>query len=334
MKNKALLLTLPIFAFCLSSCGNGVRHPTTEYKAGEISITSGDDFNILQLTDIHLSNKDNQKLQLDFLDLTISEAKNKGANLIVLTGDTFTFATKETAKTFFSFLDSYQIPWTVTFGNHDEQCLFSVTWLTSFLNNYDSEYCMFNDLQDDDVFGSANFYIDVKQDDTLFERVIIMDSNRYHFSTDYLGYDYFKQDQIDWYERVINDSSSTDSVLFFHIPLPEFLDAYNARKEGKILPEDDFGGENYEGISCPKYNSGFFDKIMDLGSTKGIFVGHDHENDSVIRYKGVILGYGTNSSDRIYYKEGMMGGLLIKIKADHSYQFERIHHSYSEVEGK
>lgn len=326
--NKKLLLFTPLLAMCLSSCGQKARHDISEYKAGEINFKH-ETFNILQLTDIHLSSKDNQEIQLSFLDLTIKDAIKDQLDLIVLSGDTFTFANKDTAKRMFSFIDSYNIPWTITFGNHDEQCMFSVTWLTDTLNSFGS-YSMFKDIHEDDVFGSANFYIDINLDGSLFERIIIMDSNRYYFS-DYQGYDYLKQDQIDWYERVSKSASTTQSIMFFHIPLPEFETAYSLYKESSS-DVTYLGGDNKESVSAPKYNSGMFKKIQELGTTKAIFVGHDHSNDSAIIYKDVLLSYGTNSTDRVYYEEDKLGGQLISLKKDHSIELKRYHHSYKEVE--
>lgn len=334
MNFTKIILAPALLALTLSSCGsNGVRHDVKEYNAGTLSFNaSRDSFNILQLTDIHLSNKDNQQLQLDFLDLTIRDAIKRGLDLIVLSGDVFTFADKATAERFFRYLDDYNVPWTITFGNHDEQCYFSVTWLTSYLNQYGSN-CKFIDIQDDDVHGHANFYINVNdKSNNLFEKVIIFDSNRYNFG-EYTGYDYIKQDQIDWYERVVKDTPTVESVCFFHIPLPEYLTAWQKALDGSgeatLL-----GGRSDEGVSAPKYNSGLFNKMVELGSTKGVFVGHDHENDSAILYKGIILSYGTNSTDRIYYKAGQIGGQLISINSDHTIDITRIHHEYSEVEDK
>ena len=332
MKINKLLFMPALFVLSLTACNtSGARHPVSDYKAGELSVNANGGFKILQLCDIHLSNKDNQQLQFDFLDLTISEAKLKGANLIVLDGDTFTFADKATAGRLFDFINSYDIPWTFTFGNHDEQCYFSVTWLTSFLNSY-GKNCVFKDVQGDDVNGNANFYIDINNSNsTTFERIFIFDSNRYYFS-DYMGYDYIKQDQIDWYERVVEGTSAADSIAFFHIPLPEFSDAYAAYKSGDPNVEYMGGTMEEKDVSAPKFNSGLFNKMKELGSTKAVFCAHDHQNDFAIKYEGIILSYGTNSTDRIYSSSYMIGGQLISIDSSHNISLERIHHTYSELE--
>ena len=72
-----------------------------------------EDFTILQLTDIHMSDKDDQDLHYAFLDKLITDAKKETIDFMVVTGDLFTFASKGTAKRLFKFLDSYDIPWTL-----------------------------------------------------------------------------------------------------------------------------------------------------------------------------------------------------------------------------
>ena len=39
-------------------------------------------------------------------------------------------------------------------------------------------------------------------------------------------------------------------------------------------------------------NYGFFDRVLAIGSTQGIFFGHDHLNNISLTYKGVRLTYG------------------------------------------
>ena len=141
MNNKFTKVMAPLCALLLTSCG------TKHYEAKEyiLEMNWKDNFRILQLNDIHIGNKDDQKLQFDFLDRTINEAN---ADLIVLDGDVFTFADRVSAKRLFSWMDSHKIPWTLTWGNHDEQCYFSIDWVTGYLNNLaisDDSYCVFKD---------------------------------------------------------------------------------------------------------------------------------------------------------------------------------------------
>ena len=311
-----------------ASCYAGNRYEVRDYVM-EVEF-SRSDFRILQLSDLHLSNKDNLDKQFAFIDLTIRDAN---ADLIIVTGDVFSLAEKKTARDLFAFLDSYGIPWTVTFGNHDEQGYFPIEWLTSVLNEYGSN-CVFKDISDDDVYGNSNFAINLVKSGSVKWQLIVMDSNRYYFG-DYFGYDYIKQDQIDWYKRVVDETKSQNggtvvpSVAFFHIPLPEFKDAFD--KIGSADASLEYGEQN-EAPCPPEYNSGLFDMIKQLGSTKAIVVGHDHVNNYRVKYEDIYLCYGIKSTDRVYYDDDMLGGQVFVLSEDGSISFEPpIYHTYEEV---
>lgn len=327
-KNAVAFLLTAVCLAALSACGRSAKtYPSEDYV---LELPYSENFRVLVLSDVHLADKDNRWVHYDFMDLTISEAN---ADLIAVDGDLFTFADKATAKDFFAFLDNYGIPWTVTFGNHDEQAYFSVDWLTDYLNHYGSN-CVFLDLKDDDVFGYANFSIHLMEDGMVREQIIVMDSNRYNFG-DYYGYDYIRPSQIDWYERIIKDTAAKEgktvpSLLLFHIPLPEYDDAWNAVQEGNPDAELIYG-EKRENCCPPLYNSGLFEKVLALDSTRGICTGHDHVNNFCIKYKGVYLSYCLHATNRIYGDEDLQGGLVITIRPDGDLSFEPIFHTYDEV---
>ena len=322
----------------LTSCATGVHHEISEYF---LTCDMGEktEFHILQLTDTHVSDKDNQDEIYAYMDRVISTVQEqKGVDMIIITGDLFTFASKSTATRYFDYFESKKIPWTATYGNHDEQVYFSVDWMTGYLNDLTAKggYCLFKDIQDDDVTGNANFVIDLTKNHgaEVFERLIIMDSNRYVFGLDN-GYDCFKPSQIEWYKNVIdakkNSSDPTpESLMFYHIPLPEVNDAYEkgTKFAGDTDPE---GGEKREKCCPSEENSGFFDVIKEKGSTKGMFFGHDHINNFAREYEGVLFSYGTKTGNRIYFDEDMMGGQLITINQDHSLTLERFNIPFKEA---
>ena len=310
-----------ISLLALSACG------TKQYQPQDyiLEMNYKSDFRILQLTDIHLSDKDDKETQFKFLDLLYKDANNP--DLVIVTGDLFTFAGKDTAKSLFNYFDGKKVPWTVCFGNHDEQCYFSVDWLTDTLSNFGS-YCMFKDLQDDDVNGNCNFVINLKEGNKIHDQLFVMDSNRYNFDLSQLGYDCFKQDQIDWYERMVKDAEAknegkVNSLMFYHIPLPEINAAW---EEGTKIY-----GEKREASCPPDHDYGFFKKIKELQSTTAMFFGHDHINNFEVDYQGVKFCYGIKSTDRIYHDEDMLGCQTITIHDDHSLGIERYYHTYAEV---
>ena len=337
MKKKLYPLFF-IAALSLTACG-GKEYSPKDYFTRSLQYRPG--FKILQLTDIHISDKDDQDKHYAFLDLLIKDANKDSSDpvdLIVVTGDLFTFASRGTAKKFFNFLDSYEIPWTVVFGNHDEQTYFSVDWLSDYLNEFGS-YCYFKDYKDDNVQGNCNFAINIMSGSAIHDQLIFMDSNRYSFyEKDYAGYDYFKDDQIKWYENLVtytrdnlNGGATVNSLMFYHIPLFEIDEAY---EKGTVIYDGPKGnGDGKRENTCPpKYNSGFFrNAITKLGSTKAMFFGHDHINTFEADLDGVKFCYGIKSTDRIYFDEDLLGYQTIKINDDHSLKIDRSFHTYSEV---
>ena len=325
MQKKRLLLFSSVVALCLTACGTK-SHDISEYV---LELDYKTNYRILQLSDTHIGDKDNTQLHYDFIDLTIKDAN---PDLIVITGDVFTYASRSTAREFMNFLDSHEVNWTLVLGNHDEQCYFSVDWLTGELNNYGS-YCVFKDIQDDKVQGNSNFAINLMKDNKVFEQLILMDSNRYYYGS-YFGYDYFKQDQIDWYKDLVDYTTKqnggvVDSLMFYHIPLPEVRDCWEGVKKDPSLNKN--GGVLGEEPCNPDYNSGFFDVIVEKGSTKGMYFGHDHLNSFVAPYKGIDFGYCIKATDRVNSNEKYLGGRVITIGEDHSLTYKDYLHSYEEV---
>ena len=110
-------------------------------------------------------------------------------------------------------------------------------------------------------------------------------------------FDYFKQDQIDWYSRLVdytttqNGGTAAHSLMFYHIPLPEVRDAWEAAKADSSLILNPVGeGEQNEEPCNPDYNSGFYKVIKEKGSTHGMYFGHDHINNYIINYDGIHFG--------------------------------------------
>jgi hypothetical protein len=94
--------------------------------------------------------------------------------------------------------------------------------------------------------------------------------------------------------------------MFFHIPLHEFRtmyenDAFKAQHpELGLFPQHEVTGERNED-ECPgPFNSGLFSALLERGDVKGVFVGHDHVNNYVGNYFGIMLGYSANTGFGTY----------------------------------
>lgn len=344
--NKKILFAIPLITCLLASCSGKNHYSEDRYQCSVRWMDRTKDFRILQLCDIHLSQSDIYERHFKLIDKTITDAN---PNLIVLNGDSFTYADKGVVIKLFTFIDSYNIPWTFTYGNHDDQGYYSDTYIQGILGGKKKLFSnvKFVDLADDDVTGRSNFAINIYErtgsagsyvSNDLFQ-VYCLESHSYNFDT--IEYDFIKQDQIDWYERMVNYETQkvghvVPSAMYFHIPLPEFFAAWNEAKDGH--PENILMGttDEFGGGPLPSSDTHLFDKVKELGSTKAISCAHDHINDSVIMYQDIALCFGVHSTDRIYYDEEKLGGQVIILNHDKPSElsFENIKHSYAEVEDK
>ena len=89
-------------------------------------------------------------------------------------------------------------------------------------------------------------------------------------------------------------------------------------------------GESAPYVYCSEDEEEMFETMLELGSTKGMFYGHDHLNNIVLEYKGITLSYGY-SIDYLAYsgidKIGSQRGCTV-INCAPDTSFEIIHENY------
>ncbi len=277
----------------------------------DLEVNNINEVKILQLTDFHIAYFKEIKIIKKYLDNILNKVK---PNLIVITGDIFFMAiseeplkekiniVKETVK----LIDSYNIPFTITYGNHDDEANSKGEYISKKdLSRYflESKNILFKDL-DDNIKGSGNFCLNLKYQKQVFYSLYFLDS---HSNNDE-GYDYISSKQIKLYKKLVK-INKTKSLLFFHITLVEYKEAYNKYLKGEIKGF----GINKENVSCSKTNNNFFKVIKRLKSTEAIFVGHDHNNNAKLLYQGIWLCYGLKTGHYCYYDKELLGGTLIKL---------------------
>ena len=265
---------------------------------------------------------------------------------------------------FIRFMENLGVYWTVTLGNHDSEAYNYAARreVATMYENPELAYCLFS-RGPDEIFGECNHVINVKNSKGLITKSLVMIDTNSYTDEDPLGikwiYDNIHSDQIEWYENVINtyseynrnllnsmpeaerpanteDFTTVQSLMFMHIPLMEVRDACNEYLnageqstenlnyvEGKIGEEDPY-------VLCSNEEDQMFETILNLGSTKATFYGHDHLNNLVVEYKGVIFSYGY-SIDYFAYsgidKQGSQRGCSI-INCSPDTSFEIIHENY------
>ncbi len=306
---------------------------------------TGDDLRILQLTDTHLCGSlttllyDRRAYRAIYE--TIREAQ---PDLIVVTGDliypipaqTFSRDNLTVFARLCRFLDRFGIPWTLVYGNHDTEAvaLYGVESFRGYISavqNDGESNLLYADVLPE-IYGRYNQTIRIENTDGSLNRLLfLIDSNDYVSGSSRINeYDSVHPDQIRWYcdtiDRVSRQEGHTvRSFVFQHIPFRAFADAQQALAEGTATY---LFGENGEGVSCPARDTGFFDAIVEKGSTDAVFVGHDHLNHMAVRYRGVDLVY-SRSIDYIAYARissmrGHRGGTLITVHADGGYSLSEV----------
>lgn len=301
----------------------------------------GKTFKILQLTDIHMGcgflSRKKDKLAEESIRKIIEKAD---PDMIVLTGDQIypipIFSgtrnnLKETKKVA-SIIESYKIPWAVVYGNHDVES-FAKYNKDRLSDYYESlEYCMFSK-GPDNIYGQGNYSIRILNEDLSINRVLYMlDSNMYMTNSFFSGFDHIHEDQINWYkEEVLRTEKEAgynpQSFMFFHIPCSEYKTAWreytDGNKEKNVVYHFGEVGEINEYFGVPRFQTKIFDAIKEMGSTVGIFCGHDHLNTSSYTYKGIRLTYGF-SIDFLAYAKAMKytnqrGGTILEINKDNDF---------------
>ena len=270
MKSKKTLIALPFVALLLSGCIGKKTYPASDYILNLSWTRSGDtseDFRILQLGDIHLSQMDNYDEHIQVIDKTIEVSE---PDFIVLSGDIFTYADKHLVKKFFNHINSTGIRWTFIFGNHDDQGYYSDNYIQRLLGTQKTySHCYFVNLEDDDVSGRSNFVVNLL-DETKKPtyQLFFLDSHNYNFSS--MEYDYLKEDQIKWYERMVNHTKekwgTIYSSMYMHIGFKEFNQCWEEVKGTDAVKIGDM--EEY--LGSPQSDLDFFAKVKELGVTKSV----------------------------------------------------------------
>ncbi len=300
------------------------------------------DFIVLNLSDPHLDkgyleqgHKDCRFL-FQTIDRLITEAK---PDLITISGD-FGYGDRPeyltTCRYFGDFLENYQIPWAIVWGNHDNQGGNEIIQKTAEVLR---ECPHFLYETGDEELGHGNYVISIEENGKVVEAIMMMDTHDRLPRAEGSTFDVWSMlmpPQLAWYEQqigLLRDAGCENSVLITHIPIYAYHQAFEAAfrqdldyKKVTVAEgyhsecwnegyKDSFGIRHEEICSCPE-DEGAFDVIQRLHHTKVTLCGHDHSNCFVINYKGVRLAYSLKTGRGGYYDKHMNGGTLLKIHSD------------------
>lgn len=275
-------------------------------------------FKILILADIHMNfEADASKVQAakDRIKLLVDR---EDPDLVIFTGDNTLYSSTEeklraNIDAIAGYIEEKQIPWCHVYGNHDHEHALSKNDQQAIYMSY--EYCISKE-NAANVDGIGNYVHAVYNADGSIGAVLyLLDSGTYMSSG---GYDYIKYDQIQWYKNTSKDiedyagGRKIPSIMAFHIPLKENTYAYESRDDKTLVSE--YTGERNENICSSTIDTNLFETVLERGDVKAIVTGHDHINDYMYNYKGVMLASSPNFTELTYNSASVHGARVLEIK--------------------
>jgi predicted phosphodiesterase len=313
---KKLLTVISFILVASLLCGLTAFAGQTDTPAYAAKLRFGEDgkFKILQIADI-------QEMAIlypitrNFITDIVSTSQ---PDLIVLTGDNIAGGGSNTTikpldkvlvgisiNNFMKILESFGIPVAAVFGNHDAENSLTKEEQLVIYSKYD---CFIGYDEGPAVSGAGNYNVPIyssADSSKMAYNLWMVDSGMYDEVNG--GYDYVKQDQIDWYVNTSNELKAANggvmvpSMMFQHIIVPEIYDALKEVPEGTagaisrngkyyVLNEaNTVSGVMHESPCPSNTNSGQFDAVVNQGDVVAMFFGHDHVNTFRVNYRGVDL---------------------------------------------
>lgn len=299
---------------------------------------------VLQLTDIHIGGG-GYSIKKDSwaIDAVYKLVKDQKPDLIVVTGDVAypvgfqsgSFNNMKEAKLFVALMEKIDVYWTMVYGNHDTEIYSQydradISKYYEGVSNQKNSKLLFtkgmNAADGPNEMGYGNFTIDIKNNaKEIIHTLYLLDSHSYT-EDGKLGltweYDKLHDKQVEWYKNEVAERATKGvggvmpkSTMYFHIPLLEFREAWNAflangrknitevdlKKNGgkfdqmvELNKDNGIIGEQKKLVYSSDLRSKMYDAVYESDSTIGIFNGHDHYNNVSLFYgdKKIMFAYG------------------------------------------
>lgn len=226
-----LTVVLPVIPLGTASADEGAF---SDDQVFYVEKESGDDFVILQLTDLHISSAlQGERDVFPYMRRWVNQVQ---PDLIVITGDGVNGTSDDSdMKALIAEMNSYETPWTYVFGNHEKDASGGVRRLSALLADEASKNPLL--LYSEGVFTDegryGNYVVNIMQKNKLIYSLFFLDSGR--------EYDTFLPSQTEWYAEAVKSLSKEfcgdfapfegkviPSMIFHHIPTDEYQYAANS----------------------------------------------------------------------------------------------------------
>jgi hypothetical protein len=265
----------------------------------ELKFNKDGKFKIVQFTDTHVIYGDKRSdVTMERMNEVLDAEK---PDLVIYTGDLiFGRPAKESLMQALEPVVTRGIPFCVTWGNHDDEQGLSRKELFDLIKDIPNNYTG----TVDGITGVTNYILTLKsaKDGKDACALYVFDSNAYSTVEGLKGYGWVAHDQIGWYKEQsrklteANGGTPLPSMSFFHIPFPEFAEAVTA--DGVFMM-----GSRKEKVASPKVNSGLAVAMLEAKDVMAVSVGHDHVNDYLVEWNGIMLCYGRYTGGATVYHD-------------------------------
>lgn len=273
---------------------------------------------VMQISDLQ-DTKSTSVDTLRFVDDAIAKVK---PDFIIITGDQLDVVglwgkgekaekNVETAiRRLFSAIEKHNIPYVLTFGNHDRETGVSNEKQAEIYATLKNCIC-FDDINDGrpDV-GTFNVPVISSDGKRVPLNFFVMDT---HSKTKGVGFEGVNDAQLDWYRKTgealkaENGGETVPSMVFQHIPVSNLMGLFKEVPKGTKGAECDFvkGNKKYWVLNEEKLFHNYtygetpsmtlgtkeFDAMKAQGDVFAMYFGHDHYNSFAGKVDGIDLGY-------------------------------------------
>lgn len=353
----AALLMAPLLLF--TTVAPGVSAEAAEPARPELRFRADGTFTILQITDT----QDTDQLHIgtaQFIEAALDEVQ---PDLVVYTGDNHAgWWLNQTKRKMRAAIDAIVgpvaargIPFATVPGNHDGESIKAGITLEDQLDMF-MAYPTCLSVDDGDLTGCSTYNLLVKNAAGTKDvfNIYMVDSGGFKlFNAP--DQDLIAPDQVAWYRdksdelRALNGGTPMPSMLFQHIPVPEFYyelmtpvaadtpDAIEGKGEAAgqfYLPDADkhIAGTLGERPCVAAKGMGFYDAWAQKGDVFAAFFGHDHNNDYVGKTAdGIVMGYSRGTGFHAYGQGTSRGVRAFTLYEDDVRDFETRSILYSDI---
>jgi len=308
------------------------------------------EINILQLTDMQIIDAGQRRYpdRLNKYEIKAWARENAEVNcyshiknlvaqsnpdLIFITGDIVYGSFDDSGEVlgeFIDLMDSFEIPWVICFGNHDNESQIGIDKQCEMYKN--GKYCLF---KRGSVTGNSNYSVGISVGGELKRVIYLLDTHgclrKHALLPDQL------EDMRENALKIKQACGDVPSFMATHIPVDTFWKAEHEKgyaTEEKpfynlgvdIKAKDGDFGFSFEGKNIEEYvktEDNFLDLLKEC-NIDGIFTGHHHIKSTCIDYKGIKLVFGLKTGLYDYHSNGQVGGTLIALKEENKFKVQHL----------